>query len=247
MNPVRRLLVLSCSQKKRPDPGLLPAIERYDGPMFRVIRKFLRECPSETQNLDIFILSAEFGLIPATKRIGDYYHRMTPHRAVELQPQVLAELKRVLEDHQYKELFISVGQDYLGALAGYGVLVSGDLKVTVSNGGRGRKQAELYTWLRGGLPNLLHRTVATSQRGSIRIRGIEITLTPDEVLGAARRALAEDRGDPTRYWAWYVQVDDQQVAIKWLVSQLTGLPVSDFTTGEARRVLGQLGIKVVHI
>jgi len=32
-----RLLILSCSQRKRPDSGLLPAIERYDGPVFRVV------------------------------------------------------------------------------------------------------------------------------------------------------------------------------------------------------------------
>lgn len=32
----KRLLILACSQRKRPDPGLLPAIERYDGPQFQV-------------------------------------------------------------------------------------------------------------------------------------------------------------------------------------------------------------------
>ncbi|MFN8458221.1 MAG: hypothetical protein U0401_26815 [Anaerolineae bacterium] len=30
----KRLLILACSQRKRPDPGLLPAIERYDGGSF---------------------------------------------------------------------------------------------------------------------------------------------------------------------------------------------------------------------
>jgi hypothetical protein len=52
--PSRQLLVLSCSQRKLPNPEPLPALERYDGPAFRVLRKFLRESPSKAQILDIF-------------------------------------------------------------------------------------------------------------------------------------------------------------------------------------------------
>ena len=76
-----RLLILGCSQKKRPDSGLLPALTRYDGPMFRVLRKFLRECPGEAQGLEIYILSAEFGLIPASQPIPNYDRRMTLQQA----------------------------------------------------------------------------------------------------------------------------------------------------------------------
>ena len=69
-------------------------------------------------------------------------------------------------------------------------------------------------------------------------------MTPDEVLTAARQALVEGRGRPSNYRSWYVQVDDQRVGPKWLVSQLTGLPVSAFVADEARRALRQLGIPV---
>ena len=41
-----RMLILACSRRKRPDEGLLPAIERYDGPALRVVRRFLREMPA---------------------------------------------------------------------------------------------------------------------------------------------------------------------------------------------------------
>ena len=40
------MLILACSRRKRPDEGLLPAIERYDGPTFCVLRRFLREVPA---------------------------------------------------------------------------------------------------------------------------------------------------------------------------------------------------------
>lgn len=57
--PGDRLLILSCSRRKRLDTDLLPAIERYDGPAFRVLRRFLRERPFEAP--DVLILSAEHG------------------------------------------------------------------------------------------------------------------------------------------------------------------------------------------
>jgi len=67
------------------------------------------------------------------------------------------------------------------------------------------------------------------------------------VINVARQALAEGRGDPSRYQSWYVPIDGQRVSPKWLVSQLTGLPVSAFVTGEARRLLEQLGIEVMRV
>jgi hypothetical protein len=39
----RLLLIVSCSQRKRPDPGLLPALDRYDGGHFRILREAQRE------------------------------------------------------------------------------------------------------------------------------------------------------------------------------------------------------------
>ena len=64
-----RLLILSCSKAKRADCGLLPAIDRYDGPFFRVLRRYLRQQPADPPV--VHILSAEFGLIPADDVSGN--------------------------------------------------------------------------------------------------------------------------------------------------------------------------------
>ena len=119
MTSDHRLLILSCSQRKRPDRILLPALERYDGPVFRILRKFLRSCLARESYPEVYILSAQFGLIPAHQLIFNYDCRMTPQRASILQPQVLDQLRHILRNKQYKELFISVGKDYAAALAGY--------------------------------------------------------------------------------------------------------------------------------
>lgn len=84
----RYLLIVGCSQRKRSDPGLLPAIERYDGVNFRVLRKAKREgyWPA---NLDVLILSTKYGLIKPETPIEDYDLRMTRGQALKLQSEII--------------------------------------------------------------------------------------------------------------------------------------------------------------
>ena len=238
-----RLLFLSCSQSKRPTKGELPALERYDGPAFRVMNKFLRVHPSEKQSLDVYILSAEFGLIPSGKLVPNYDRRMTSQRVKELQQLTLSVLKQILNGKQYREFFISMGKDYLRVLDGYKSLTSTNLNVTVSQGSMGCKLAELRNWLHKNVsvPPDNHIKVAKQDRASLR--GIEIALTPEQIMEKVSVALAKE-GNTPKYQMWYVQVGDKQVPVKWVVHQLTGFPVSAFHTNEAKRVLQQLGIEI---
>ena len=238
-----QLLILSCSQRKHPAPGLLPALQRYDGPAYRVMNKFMRVHPSEARLLDVYILSAEFGLISAGKPIPNYDRRMTHQRVKELQPPTQPKLKRILSGRQYDELFISMGKSYRQVLAGYESLISPNLKVIVSRGAIGCKLAELRNWLHEGISESSDTQAKVVQQGKAYLRGIEITLMPKQIMEVARSTLAKE-GNLPKYQVWYVQVDGQQVPPKWLVSQLTGLPVNAFHTNEAKRVLQQLGIEV---
>ena len=238
-----RLLILSCSRRKCSTPGLLPALERYDGPIFRVMNKFMRVYPFKAHSLDVYIMSAKFGLIPSSQSIPNYDCRVTLQRVKELQPRTLTELKQILIGRQYDELFISMGKDYLRVLVGYESLIPANLKVIVSTGAMGRKQAELRNWLHGEPSGTRDNQAKVVQQGKAYLRGIEIVLTPNQVMEVARLALVEERNIP-KYQIWYVQVGDQRVPVKWLVNQLTGLPVNAFHTNEARRILQQLGIEV---
>lgn len=76
----RRLLIMACSSRKSPAFGLLPAIERYDGVAFRVVKRLLRivQFPPD---VDVMILSAKYGLIGQDEPIGDYDLQMTPELA----------------------------------------------------------------------------------------------------------------------------------------------------------------------
>lgn len=243
----QRLLILACSQRKRPDPGLVSAIERYDGPFFRVLRRYQRSFsaadPEAKPPPDVYILSARYGLISANQPIADYEQRMTTERADELRPCVLTDLQDLLGTNPlYDELFFCMGRDYRQAFDGWEIRHPSKLSLAWAEGSIGSKQAQLHDWLYGAPPSL--STVA--RNGVPRIRGVEVNLTPQEVLEVARQALSRDEKYAANFHKWYVQVDDRRVAPKWLVSQLTGLPVGDFVTDDARRLLTQLGVEVMR-
>lgn len=234
-----RCLILGCSRKKLAGAELMPAINRYDGPLYRVTRKFLRERPDEGANLEIFVLSAALGLVPSQMPIPYYDQRMTAKRAHELRPIVLRQLSHVVTSQSFGELYLCVGRGYQEALTGWETIILDHAVVTIATGSLGKRQSDLQYWLHCGEA---HPT--WSPRGHSRLREKELLLTPQEIISAARRALAEGGGNPFNYQAWYVPVDECRVSVKWLVSQLTDLPVNAFTTGQARRVLAELGVDV---
>jgi hypothetical protein len=236
------MLILSCSKRKRPHKVPLPAMERYDGPAFRVLRRFLSESPSRAP--DVLILSAEHGLIPHDLPIAAYDRKMTPARARELRPLVFAELDRMTSSRSPLETLVVAGKQYLPALYADGASPLSNATTKVCAGAMGRKLAELHDWLHGGPPKLRYNSAMLAEGNRAVIRGVEISLTSEEVLDVAREALAKNQGCPERYESWYVEVGERRLAPKWLVSQLIGRPVASFHSDDARRVLQQLGLKV---
>ncbi len=241
----KRCLLLGCSRAKRQGSGLLPAIERYDGPSFRVLRRFLREKPDAAEQLDVFILSAVHGLIHAQHPIPDYNQMMTPQRAIELHDSLFNCIVILFNNNVYSSLCLSMSRVYLIALEGWSTLVPSETSVTLVNGPHGVKLARLQRWLWCDVPGTRSSgAVGVTPHHRVCIRGVEVNLMPEQVFDAARRALADHPSASGRYDSWYLLVDGQRVAPKWLVSQLTGLPVSGFHSQEARRVLQQLGVEV---
>jgi hypothetical protein len=243
---MNRLLILSCSKAKRADPGDLPAVDRYDGPLFRVLRRYLRLHPSAPP--EVRILSAEFGLISADTPIPDYDRRMTPRRVRELQASVadaLEPIGRAMEAAALIDdpVLVVLGKDYLPALAGYDGPGATALRSRVAPGGLGGKQSVLHDWLYGAPPKASARARQPRLRGSARLRGVTVAMSAAEVLEKTRQALGQDETASARYQSWYVPLGEMRVAPKWLASQVTGLPVCAFTTGEARMLLARLGIE----
>jgi hypothetical protein len=146
--PARRLLIIACTATKRPDVPLLPAYLRYLGTSFRILRRWIADHPNAAARLDVAILSAEFGLIPAIQPIPDYDRRMTPERAEALRGQVCAALQQIGLVRGYAEVFISAGAVYRLALADALPLFGATPVLTAPAGaGIGRQLAALKQWL----------------------------------------------------------------------------------------------------
>jgi hypothetical protein len=239
----QRLLIVSCSRCKKQEPGLIPAIDRYDGPVFRLVRRFLRG--EKLDKPDIYILSAEFGLITAIKPIPTYDRKMTKERAQDMQSSCSAALREIISARPYTDICICAGHVYLEALGDLHEALPFTSNSQIVSGGLGKQLAELHDWLYGeSFPPPAE--LSTNRRRSPRLRGIEVSFTAKQVLDLAQRGLTEDAKGATHFHSWYVLVEGQPVAAKWLVSRITGLPVSTFTAGEARRLLIQLGIQVMR-
>ena len=146
MNCKKRLLILSCSQRKSTSADLLPAIERYNGPLFFVLRRFIRECPRQTRHLDVYILSAAYGLIPWDFPIPLYDRKMNTSRVVELQPQVNTAFSNILQNN-YTSICFVLGKTYLKAFKDLRRLVPPFTESIVTYGPIGKKQAQLKIWL----------------------------------------------------------------------------------------------------
>ena len=136
----RRLLILSCSQRKHTSEDLLPAIERYNGPLFFVLRRFLRECPHEAKQLDVYILSAVYGLISAGYSVPFYDQKMNMSRVLELQPQIKTTFSSILHNDYVSICFL---QTFEGLLD----LVPRFTESVVPYGPIGKKQTQLKQWL----------------------------------------------------------------------------------------------------
>lgn len=233
-----RAVVLACSDRKRPGRKPLPAIERYDGPLFRVLRRAEQVGAGPTATL---VLSAKFGLVDGHDPIPDYDKRMTRERAAELRESVRNALSRALVQADVHDLFIAVGTSYEPALADAADVIPEETSIHRATGSIGGMAGQLYDWLHGK-PSAPDHAI----KGAASLLGVTIRHTPAEVAKVARRLLA-GTSSAARFQNWYVPVDDGRVAPKLLVSELTKLPVSRFRSADAVRVLRQLGVDVLRV
>jgi hypothetical protein len=141
------LLIVTCSQRKRSTPDLLPAIERYDGVYFRVLRKARRE-GYWPEHLDVLIVSAKYGLLDLDIAIENYDLRMTLKQAMQLKPLVAPILAEQVESRTYAEVFLNVSKIYCMVLKGWNVRLSSDTTVIYASGRIGQRARQMRNWLR---------------------------------------------------------------------------------------------------
>jgi hypothetical protein len=121
-------------------------------------------------------------------------------------------------------------------------MIGNEMIVQYARGSQGQRLSSLYNWLYQEKP--YNQGVSAQVLQETYLRGIPIKYTMDQVRHIANEAYAAEGQQSKTFHSWYVCIDGKRFSTKWLVRQLTGLSCSQFTTGEACRVLRKLGIAV---
>lgn len=129
---------------------LLPAIERYDGGAYRIIRKLQRQ-GDWPDDIDTLILSAKFGLLRATDLIPDYDLRMTNALAAKMNSDVLRSLDASIRDYPPSEVYLDLGAQYFPAVRGIDdLLLSRLIPLRKASGRIGERLHRLKEWIING-------------------------------------------------------------------------------------------------
>ncbi len=135
----KRLLVISCTERKRHLYDR-PALDVYDGPSFRVLRKH----PND--GIDVLIISAMYGVVSSESKISEYNLKMTQTRSLDLRKSVSSRINEALSSGIYEEVFFELGKDYINTVT----IKPSDfpqIKFTVDSGTIGVRLHNLRNWL----------------------------------------------------------------------------------------------------
>lgn len=244
---MKRLLILSCSSRKDDTPEDLPALERYTGLMWDALRKAFQSHPSTIDNLDVWVLSANYGLVALEHVAADYDFVMTLERASELRQPTLESYSKLVLSGKYSEVCFALGQMYMLAFAGHEDITPDGVAVTYLKGTLGVKPKQLYQWLTG---KELRKKEPREKKGprQLQLDGEPLNLTYEEVLEAGRKGIRERDARAQRYRDWYVVIDENFfVAPKWLLAVAAGKNANTFDTAKAVKVLQRLGFECQRI
>lgn len=143
----RRLLIMSCSKSKVATPGSMPAARRYNGIMYKALRKAARQDPKSIRKLDLWILSAKFGLIRYDRPIGWYELKMTKQLAEKHASNVQDIYRKILKTGEYDKICFAMSKLYLSTFGDYHKPVPFLTSIHVCDGNIYYKPGQLYKWL----------------------------------------------------------------------------------------------------
>ena len=141
-----KLLLLACSERKFNVLHGVPAWNLYDGVAFRLVKALERK-EGQCADLDIRILSAEYGILSPSSIVRTYNRKMTVKRAKEIGPDMREDLKATNENNKYGEIFIFAGSHYLISLEPIADWCPSRIEIRIAEGRIGEKLKALKDWL----------------------------------------------------------------------------------------------------
>lgn len=143
-----QLMLISCSSRKSSEAGVIPALERYQGTTYKVIKKAKREgyWPEHTH---LFIISAKYGLISEHYPIEFYDLKMTKDLAVARCAEISRALDKLINENMYSKIFVNMGETYMRSIQSSAELIRArqDGTVQEASGGIGDRLKQTKDWL----------------------------------------------------------------------------------------------------
>jgi cytoplasmic iron level regulating protein YaaA (DUF328/UPF0246 family) len=139
------LLVQGCSKTKEDVSGAVPAFELYSGYYYKIIKKAIREGEYK-EEMDICIISAEYGLLNRDDEIETYNRKMNTERAKEIRTEIVPELQEKISGRDYQRVILNLGEEYRRAVEGF--QSDTDIEVIEIEGGLGERGHELKKIIR---------------------------------------------------------------------------------------------------
>ena len=151
---MKRLIIVSASLRRLEEPSNpIPALDRFDGVYFRIIKKYKRE--GKLQDTDCVIVSKKFGIIDQNERVPYYkpdhidkfgYLNMNESQIKKLREENLARLKEIFAKSKYSEIFVNVGKHFMELIKGFEKLTSAKI-IYASGRGLGPKAQHMKKWI----------------------------------------------------------------------------------------------------
>lgn len=141
----RHLLIISCSKRKRTAPRPLPAVELYDGPVYRTLRRYSRQIGSSP--VDTLIISARHGCILPETLLDTYDETLSSAVDPRFVALVSSQFLQLTQQAIYASVLVSLSDRYLQAITDCLGALRGSPEVEFTTGRIGKRLRQVKLWL----------------------------------------------------------------------------------------------------
>lgn len=144
-----KAIIVAASQRRKKEPkDPIPAIDRFSGVYFRVLKKYLRN--GKLSNTDILIVSQNFGILRSQDKVP--YRKPTgkidfDEKCVEKAKKAnLKTLGQIFKEKNYTEIYVNLGKEFSKLIEGFETLTSAEV-IHASGPGLGPKAKHMKSWI----------------------------------------------------------------------------------------------------
>lgn len=140
------LLLIGCSRRKASGVRRGRAWDLYDGPLFQVLKKALRDRSGWEDEVLVLIVSAKHGVLRADRVIATYDEELTEASARRRAGRFARQLRTAIAGRRFRAVHVNLGRAYVAALPDLDELFASTV-IDRASGGIGTRNARTRHWV----------------------------------------------------------------------------------------------------